>query len=440
MEKAQVLVRTVTRAFYETQHAIIVEALIRHSALTAPDLKSFFAGGAKQKNDIPMWCEDLSRGGLVSKYVRAEPKGKGQNRGQKLGSGNTTYYYIDYRRAVDGTKYRLHTLSSEITQHSNPSAENKPYKCLKCKSEFTLLELIDSRDPLGRGSGFKCKVCGDVIPSRPRGEGQGNDTMIGLFNTQFSSIINLLREIDTVVVPDITGEGAVAAATPIPRKEDKVLGPQYIKTELEIAEEQKIRPTAVKGITPSLEKIEISITTEQENNEAARAAEQQHRAQIAAQNQMPEWYARSTITGESVKKGPAGAEAHAPGNAANGVQNAKDDEKKAGKDEQVLLDEVFARMKQEQDMKRLQEEEEEEDDDDDDDDEEDEFEEVNVTASNGFDNNKRIRDDDSTSNAASTPGTKRMKLDASAATSAVGTPAGRSESDADDDEFEEVKM
>jgi len=438
MEKAQVLVRTVTRAFYETQHAIIVEALIRHSALTAPDLKSFFAGGAKQKNDIPMWCEDLSRGGLVSKYVRAEPKSKGQNRGQKPGSGNTTYYYIDYRRAVDGTKYRLHTLEAKITKHSKPSAEKKPYKCTKCKTEFTQLDLMDSLDPLGRGSGFKCKVCGEVIPPRPRGEGQGGDTMIGLFNTQFSSIINLLREIDTVVVPDITGEGAVAAATPIPKKEDKVLGPQYIKTDLEIAEEQKIRPTAVKGITPSVEKIEISITTEQENNEATRAAEQQHRAQIAAQNQMPEWYARSTITGESVKKGSAGTDVHAPVNAVNGVQNAKDDEKKAGKDEQVLLDEVFARMKQEQEMKRLQEEEEEEDDDDDEE-EEDEFEEVNVTAANGFDN-KRTLDDDSTSNAASTPGTKQMKLDVSAGTSAVGTPAGRSESDADDDEFEEVKM
>jgi hypothetical protein len=86
-------------------------------------------------------------------------------------------------------------------------------------------------------------------------------------------------------------------------------------------------------------------------------------------------------------------------------------------------------------QKREQQEQEEEGEDDD---EEDEFEDVSVV--NGTADGKRPLEDDSATNAASTPGAKRLKLDVSAGTSAVGIPAAEGESDADDDEFEEVKM
>lgn len=361
--------------------------------------------------------------------MRAEPKAK-VNRGATRGGGSTVYYYIDYRRAIDGTKYRLHTLESQITKHSRPSTEKKPYQCPRCKSEFNQLELMDSVDNLGRGSGFLCKVCGQVIPP-PARQGKGGDTMIGLFNKQFLPIINLLREIDSVVVPNISADQAIAAAIPVRKRND---GPQYQKTDFEIEDEQKIRPTAVKGIAPAVEKVEISITTDQQNNAVARVAEQERRAQIAAQNKVPEWYSKSTVSGEAVKMVQSNIDAPTSSVSTNGLASAGD-EKKLDKEELETLDDFFKALKEQQEREQEQQEEEEEEDDDDD---EDEFEDVNVT--NGSNDGKRAVEDDSASNAASTPGTKRFKMDVSAATSAVGTPIGRSESDADDDEFEEVKM
>lgn len=441
MDRAQVLLRTVTRAFYEPQHCIIVEGLVRHSALTTPELKGFFQNAANRKNDLTSWCAELERSGLISKCtlspmilitfeyanhildVRAEPKSKGAR-----GAVSTTFYYVDYRRMVDSVKYRLHTLEAKITKHSKPSAEKKPYKCPRCKSEFTQLDLMDSIDPLGRGSGFKCKTCGEVIPPPVR-QGKGGDTMIGLFNKQFLPIINLLREIDSVVIPEVNAEQAVAAAIPVRKKND---GPQYQKTEFEIEDEQ-IRPTAVKGITPAAEKIEISITTDRENNAATRAAEQERRIQIAAQNKVPEWYSKSTVTGEAVKVGQSSTDAPTSSVSVNGVTSGGD-EKKLDKEEMETLDDFFKALKEQQEREQEQQEEDDEDDDDDDD----EFEDINVA--NGSTDGKRPFEDDSASNAASTPGAKKLKTDASAGTSAVGTPAGRSESDADDDEFEEVKM
>lgn len=451
MEKVQVLLRTAVRAFYEPHHAIIIETLIQHSACTANDLKTFFAQHVKGSKELGTWLSDLERAGLLSRYTRqVETRAKAPNR--QKGAGSTTYYWIDPRRAVDATKYRVsvlfaqfsdtstdlptsHTLAARITRHSRPSTERKPYKCTRCKTEFTLLDLMHSRDPQGRGSGFLCTVCGEVIPLPPREGPDGGDTLIGLFNKQFRPIINLLRDIDQVEVPNITAESALAAAVPVKKKGPDA--PQYTKSEQEIEEEEKVAPTAVKGITPAVEKIEISITTEQENNAAARAAEQEHRAQIAAQNKMPEWYERSTITDASAKAGPSTANVSASNaSALNGVSTPAEDSK-LNAEEQDQLQDFFTLLEQqnrEQMQQRAQEEEDDEDDED-----EDDFEDVSV-ANGPSGSLKRPFEDDSASNATSTPGAKRVKLDASAGTSAVGTPVGRSESDADDDEFEEVKM
>jgi len=425
MEKAQVLVRTAARAFYDSEHVIIIDALIKHSALSQGDIR-LILDNKRAAKDISKTCAELERGGLLCTYVRSEFKKQGAGKPSPV-----KYYYIDYRRAVDSTKFRLHTLEHEISKRSKPTAERKPYRCKTCKSEFTMLDVMDNRDPQGRGSGFLCKTCGDVLLPPPRGGESAADTGVGNFNRQFLQIINLLRQIDQLVVPAVTAESAFETRRSVPRGTDPAALPK-----VEPIEEQKIRPTAVKGIRPAVEQLEVSITTELESNAAARAAEEEQRARIAAQNQMPVWHTQSTVSGEAVRKGSGTADTLRNGAAVNGVLKAEEAEDKKELEQDTIFDDYALALAREQAeaQRRRQEE---EDDDETDDEEEDEFEDVPAVAY-GASPTKRSLDDDSTSNAASTPGTKKGRLEDPTGDSATGTPLGRSESDADEDEFETV--
>lgn len=168
MEKSQELVRTISRSFFPPSHTIIIEALLHHSALTLAEVRSFFASGGRPKSELSSWLAELERGGLVSKYVRAEQRRANRSQ-QKQGAGGTVYYYIDYRKAVDASNYRLHSLEQKCTKHSNPSAaDEKSCQCTTCKTEYTQLKLMESRDLLGRGSGFKvCLRQEELALSRP---------------------------------------------------------------------------------------------------------------------------------------------------------------------------------------------------------------------------------------------------------------------------------
>ena len=120
----------------------------------------------------------------------------------------------------------------------------------------------------------------------------------------------------------------------------------------------------------------------------------------------------------------------------NGVLKAEEAEDKKELEQDTIFDDYALALAREQAEAQRRRDEEAEDEDDTDD-EEDEFEDV-PTVAYGASPAKRSLDDDSTSNAASTPATKKVRLEDPAGDSATGTPLGRSESDADEDEFETV--
>ena len=52
MDLAQVLVRSCMRAFYDTKHILVVEALVRHSALRDDDLAYLMAMNTKELHKL----------------------------------------------------------------------------------------------------------------------------------------------------------------------------------------------------------------------------------------------------------------------------------------------------------------------------------------------------------------------------------------------------
>ncbi|MBE7179966.1 MAG: hypothetical protein INR71_01965 [Terriglobus roseus] len=67
MDQAKVLVRTVARAFYETEHVVVVDALVTHSALSAADISIAMHLSPSNSNKIVQrLIGKLREGGLVS--------------------------------------------------------------------------------------------------------------------------------------------------------------------------------------------------------------------------------------------------------------------------------------------------------------------------------------------------------------------------------------
>lgn len=367
MEDAKILIKTVARAFYDTDHIVVIDALITHSALSSPDIAvAMHLGSSNSNRIVQKLVGKLREGGLVSIFTRQELR-EGANRPVAK-----EYYYIDYRRAIDSIKFRVHTVHEKIkaAASSTGQEEKKEYICPTCKSEYTSIDVLDSMDPAGRGTGFLCKRCGSPLNELDEDTIQQDDTT-ALFNKQFAQILNLLQKIEQEVVPETTGDQAIADMRPMPRDATN----QVAKTQ--VVEAPTARPTAVKGMTTAPEKIEIAITSESESTAAQQAADAERKARITAQNQLPEWHTRSTVTGESFKQGAASTGAAAAPAAANGEE--KSEEKK---DDSSNLDDFYAMLEKEEaerKVKEAQAEEEEEEDDED----EDEFEDLDIKAPTG---------------------------------------------------------
>lgn len=320
------------------------------------------------------------------------------------------YFYIDYRRAIDAVKYKIHKVDSRIKKEAKPTAEKMEFRCAQCKSEWTTMDVLDSIDPLGRDSGFLCKRCG--FPLTALGDDDGpepeNDDTPAKFNRQFKPLLDLMQQIDGVTIPHIEGKDALEAAVELPRDKEVNPGARH-----EVVPEYTVKPTAVKGTNNVVEKIEVQIASNSEYNEAARAAEKERQEKISAQNQLPAWHVKSTV--DKTQDGGSGT----ANTAANGTDTPtiKTDTVNV-KGDAGHLDDFFAQIAAE----RAKAEEEEEDDDEDD---EDEFEDALVDTPGAGPDAKRVKLE---SSAAPTP--------SNAATPAVSTGDGGDESD--EDEFEDV--
>jgi transcription initiation factor TFIIE subunit alpha len=65
---AKTFVQTVVRMFYETEHIVVVDALVFHCALALPDLVIILDAGKSSKT-VSKLCGKLKEGGLISVYV-----------------------------------------------------------------------------------------------------------------------------------------------------------------------------------------------------------------------------------------------------------------------------------------------------------------------------------------------------------------------------------
>ncbi|KAH8652550.1 hypothetical protein BX600DRAFT_441415 [Xylariales sp. PMI_506] len=361
MELAQTLLRSVARAFYDprevdARHIVIIDALITHSALRDDDLSYLMAQNTKDMKKI---CGRLQEDRFIHQHTRQELR-EGQQR-----PTSRIYYYIDYRQAIDAIKWKVYNLDKSVQGNAVPAAEKKEYFCTFCKAEWTIMEVLDNPSR----EGFRCHRCNTILTHDPDRQSGGHEQSTRL-NNQLKFITDLLPQLDSVHIPDNTFEVALEVARPVIRDATNQVAASVVV-------ESSAKPTAVRGLADTgPTSIAINITTSDGPNEAEKEAEKARREKIAQQNALPQWHTTSTVTGISY----------------NGDTNTtKDtqDEGDASKSEDILnakeaaeLDDLFARLKQEQAAEAARRaaegEDEEEEDEEEEDDEEEEFEDAIV--------------------------------------------------------------
>ncbi|TEA09796.1 Transcription initiation factor IIE subunit alpha [Colletotrichum sidae] len=301
LDIAKTLVKSVMRAFYETRHILIIDALIIHSALRDDDLAYLMATNTK---DLHKACGKLREDRFLAVYTRLEYREDPKNPEAKPRPVNRTYYYIDYRQTIDAIKWRVYTVDKQIQGTTVPASERKEYFCGRCKAEWTQMEVLD------------------------------NSTRL---NNQFKFITELLPAIDNVVVPDNTFDVAISKASPVVRDASY----QLVST----VPVSSLQPTAVKGLdNVGPKSMSVSISTTDGPSEAEKAADKARKEKIAQQNALPSWMSNSTVTGESfsTQAGPTPASKVEEADDKDAVAQSTDNR------EHAELDDYFARLKAEQ--------------------------------------------------------------------------------------------
>ena len=381
------LLRTVARAFYPTEHILVIEALIIHSTLSDTDLAHVLGLQAKALRKL---CGRLKEDGLLSIQTRSErrtdgsggyfaPSGGGGPGGQqgKERMQNRDWYYLNYHRAIDSIKYRMHKLNKHIESLGAPTTEKKDLSCPQCKAQWTELEVMDRMD-FTTGA-FMCKRCGHPLDAVEEEDRAHENEGMKRLNSQLEKVLALMRRIDAASVPENDFEMALGGYKPIVRSDTNP--GQAARTE--VVDLPKHNLQSSKGLELKPEKLTVSLQNDEDVKRAnAEAEATARREKEARQNMLPDWIAKSTVSGDITAVGAKEERERALREAHGGTLPLKDEDgeekKPAAGGEEEMMAAYWAEMAKAQEAAAAAKNEEDEDDEDD----EDEFEDVDVGGGN----------------------------------------------------------
>ncbi|EAW06345.1 putative transcription factor TFIIE complex alpha subunit [Aspergillus clavatus NRRL 1] len=282
MDLANTLIRSVVRAFYETRHILVVDALFIHSVLHAEDL-AFLLG--MQQKDLRKLCARLREDRLISVSTRAEIR-DGATR-----PVNREYYYIPLHPVIDAIKYKVSKLTSTIKTQYTPSEERKEYVCLRCGAEWTELDVLS----LYSDEGFECQNCGAILERTEDVKGtEGIDRTGHEKNSklmaQLDIMLKLLKQIDSVEIPPNDFD------TAWDHKVDVLRNQQTNPTRAAVILPSKQQEAVRGNLKTDSAALEISLTSSAEKSAAEQAEEAARKAAFEKQNALPVWHTHSTVS------------------------------------------------------------------------------------------------------------------------------------------------
>ncbi|GAB7364350.1 hypothetical protein MBLNU230_g4893t1 [Neophaeotheca triangularis] len=378
---AALLLRTTARAFYSTEHILVIDALILHSTLQDSDLAHLLGMQTKHLRKL---CGKLREDGLLSVQSRAERRadGTGSYYGGAPGAGgrerltHRDWYYLNFHRAIDSIKFRIHKLNRRIEATAAPTTVKKDLCCPRCKSEYTELEVLDNIDSLT--GGFMCHKCGHELKDVDESTRANEDEGMKRLNSQLERMLGLMKRIDATSVPENDFEMALSKQKPIKRPEE------HPGARMEVVDLPGGRGSlqSVKGLEVKPEKIAISLQDDETVRKEAEAEEARVRREAEARaNALPEWISKSTVSGDITAVGAKEERLRREREAHAGVvvEKTEEDTKAEVKDAAGQDDEMeayWAELRQANAEAAAKQREEDEEDEEEDDEDEADFEDV----------------------------------------------------------------
>ncbi|KAI5790208.1 TFIIE alpha subunit-domain-containing protein [Geopyxis carbonaria] len=274
MDIAKSLMKCVARAFYDTKHILVLDALMVHHAVRDDELAKLLA---LQTKDLHKLCGKLTEDRLLAVYSRLEQR-EGQSR-----PVNRTWYFLDYRAAIDAIKWRMKRTVDEVEVKMNKDADAKDYVCPRCRRKLAVLDAIADIDEMGM---FLCDRCHtQLVEDDDNTPDKATQERLSRFMQQTNMIVELLRKVDETVVPENDFDSAYSIAVPVPQDKTQLSKP-FVPVD---------RPTK-KGVTSSIPAaLAVEITDSSEKSAIELAAEQARKQQQAEKNSLPVWHTQSTV-------------------------------------------------------------------------------------------------------------------------------------------------
>ncbi|KFM59413.1 General transcription factor IIE subunit 1, partial [Stegodyphus mimosarum] len=187
------LVRLVMRGFYNVEHVILMDMLIRNPCMKEDDLVELLKFERKQLRSV---IAQLKNDRFVKVRLRMETGSDGKATRQN-------YYYINYKIFVNVLKYKLDHMRRKIETEERDSTSRASFKCTSCEKTFTDLE-ADQLCDFMTGE-FRCSFCdAPVIEDESALPKTDSRLLLARFNEQIEPLYNLLREVDDIkLAPEI---------------------------------------------------------------------------------------------------------------------------------------------------------------------------------------------------------------------------------------------
>jgi transcription initiation factor TFIIE subunit alpha len=262
-----VLLRQVLRGFYSVRQIIAYDILLKHSSLRDIHLAQLMNITTK---DLHKLVAPLQQDRLLQQHTKAEPKTPAELERQKL------------------------ELTSKLTKEN--AADVGGYVCPRCGRRYSTFDAaaLLSAD----GMNFICLDCGSLVQEEKDTNTNENGKEKAKYTrllSQIDPIVQAMKAVDTIHVPENTFN--IALANAIPPFEDAESSADYPSLALNHSSLSKsdLTTTTAAGLT-----FQIDFSNAQDGPTADEVAK---RTAQQAQNALPVWHTESTISGELTHAG-----------------------------------------------------------------------------------------------------------------------------------------
>lgn len=193
------LARVIVKSFYDTEHAAIINLLVKHTCVKEEDMLELLKFDKKQLRTV---LARLKNDKLIKQRVFKE---------KQADTGNTVtlnYFFIDYKLFVNVVKYKLDHIRNKI-EHDEREATNRPsFVCKQCDKKYTDLEIDRLIDP--STGNLICDFCSGAIDEDLTDvqQKQNSRSLLALFNEQMESVFALLKGCENIkLAPEVLEPG-----------------------------------------------------------------------------------------------------------------------------------------------------------------------------------------------------------------------------------------